>query len=159
MKTSIRIKHQQQPTDGSCVHTCLAMLAGIPVDDVVAKFPWEPLGNRVFDAAINALGYRAEQTRFFEGVMFPIQGIYYCTVTGSKPHITHMVLIKAFIGYDDWKFSVFDPLEDKPHICVGTKGIEEKFEWKLIDASVLKPVCERARSQFADLMIFNERLK
>jgi len=36
--TKMIIKHQQQPTSDTCASTCIAMLLGVPVNDVISKF-------------------------------------------------------------------------------------------------------------------------
>lgn len=40
------ITHQMQPTNATCVQTCLAMLLGLPVDKVLEKLPHKNSGTR-----------------------------------------------------------------------------------------------------------------
>ena len=154
----MKLKHQQQPTDGSCMHACLAMLADIPVADVAAKFPWEPLGSRVFTSAVATLCLEQIPMLINNDIMFPFEGLYYVTVTSPNMHLTHVVLFEVTSHYDYWNIKVFDPELKEPVNCVGIDQVDIKFQWKMIDAMFLKPMCKRARNQFAELLILNERL-
>jgi len=57
MSTRGSIVHQQQPTWYSCNQTVLAMLLGVPVEDVLRVFPTEGMITRELHAALDRCGF------------------------------------------------------------------------------------------------------
>lgn len=55
MRPYIKLAHQTQPTPYACVHTCIAMLAGVPVAQVMERFPGDGMDMRETYAALEAM--------------------------------------------------------------------------------------------------------
>ena len=64
----IIVEHVQQPSSVTCVHSCVSMITGIPVEDYVKRF------------GDHALSCHEEYTALIETKIFPI------AVADSSPH-------------------------------------------------------------------------
>lgn len=51
MNTSVTLVHQFQPTPWSCVHTCLAMVMGVPAEQLIEEIGY-PNGLNQMDALV-----------------------------------------------------------------------------------------------------------
>lgn len=99
------IIHQQQPDDMSCSHTCLAMLLGIPVSEVVKRI-------KTFDGGMNTKDlYGALDICKFEwnALIFNnlvVNGFYMATVPSVNVQSGgHAVILEL----TDEKITVHDP--------------------------------------------------
>lgn len=92
---SIVITPTQQPTPRTCAHTCLAMVTGANVDDLIARFGDRPLG------------FSEEASVLIEHGIFPvkatgnhhefaIEGVYLVSTPSlNLPGKLHMVVVEA----------------------------------------------------------------
>lgn len=109
----MKIKHVQQPTPVTCVHACLSMVTGVPVDSLIERF-----GNQ-------ALAFDAEATVLVEHRIFPIKttgdhrtfpftGLYLVSAPSlNLPGQLHMVAVEA----TEYELKVYDP-------NTGRKGVK-----------------------------------
>lgn len=91
----IEVKPQQQPTPRTCAHTCLAMVTGASVEDLIERFGDRPLGfpeeacvlieHGIFP--VNATGSPHE---------FALEGVYLVSTPSlNLPGKLHMVVVEA----------------------------------------------------------------
>ena len=100
----IEVKLQQQPTPRTCAHTCLSMVTGVPVEDLIERF-----GDR-------GLAFPEEACVLIENGIFPVnttgshhefalEGVYLVSTPSlNLPGKLHMVVVEAsadgYVVYD-----------------------------------------------------------
>lgn len=102
---ALEVTPLQQPNDVTCVHTCLAMLFDVTVDELMERFGY------------HGLSFDEKATVLVENKVFPVittterhplreEGVYFVG-TGSLNHPgkMHCVLVKV----KDAKYHVYDP--------------------------------------------------
>lgn len=99
------ITHQTQPTPYTCVHTCLAMILGEPVQKVIDVFGAEyGMSDREIDAAMDKC--RLLWNRFvYPDMIVPgyyIIGVPSLNIAGG----THCIIVRRD---EDGRMKVFDP--------------------------------------------------
>lgn len=108
-----KIVFQQQPTGTSCVHTCLSMLTGIPVEKIIEEMGPE---GQTFIAETNFLlrhGYFPVRLMNdpIIGWGFPRTGLYLLTVASlNTVGAQHRILVEVDNNYNE---IVYDPNEGK----------------------------------------------
>lgn len=101
----LTVTHVQQPSDVTCVHSCLSMITGIPVADLVERF-----GNRglAVDSKFTVLvehGIWPVNTTF-QSHPFDFCGVYIVgTCSLNRPGDMHCVVVEA----DGDGYRVHDP--------------------------------------------------
>lgn len=94
---------QKQPTPVTCVHACLAMCLGVPVEDVISVFGDQAMNGQDLIVALTRcrvlFNPMAFGTLLFDG--------YYFAVVPSLNHRggNHQVILHS----KDWNITVFDP--------------------------------------------------
>ena len=105
----LTVTHVQQPSDVTCVHSCLSMITGIPVPDLVERF-----GNRglAVDSKFTVLvehGIWPVNTTF-QPHPFDTCGVYIVgTCSLNRPGDMHCVVIEA----SEDGYRVYDPNEGR----------------------------------------------
>lgn len=137
----MEVEHQMQPNDHTCVHTCLAMITGLSVDDMIDRFGDHALG---FDETATVL---AEHGLFPHNTSsgphrYPFVG-WYLVACASKnlPGQAHQVLVYA----DGEGYTVYDPQEGREgkKFWSGDEllgGKMPEVETLYIDPSVLRKI-------------------
>lgn len=111
----VKVRFVRQPTSSTCVHACLAMVTGIPVDDLIERF-----GN-------HGLSNEEEATVLTENGILPVPvhgmgdthpmiyfGVYFLTVPSLNiPGANHRIV--SAISEDGKRWTSYDP-------NVGRKG-------------------------------------
>ena len=84
---------QLQPTDRTCVHTCLAMVLGVPVQQVIDRYGGQPMSDQRLMAALTEHGVEFDRL-VFGNLFWPgwyLAGVPSLNVEGG----THAILIHA----------------------------------------------------------------
>lgn len=110
-----KIVHQQQPNDTTCAHTCLSMVTGVPVQDIIDEFGDDyGLGNATEFGFLLRHGYWPVEIHNDPviGWRFPRIGRYFMTVQ-SKNSLgsAHRILVEVDKDYNE---KVYDPNEGRP---------------------------------------------
>lgn len=77
MTTEFTVVHQCQPDDHSCNQTCLAMVLGVPVADVLAVFPGDGMSSREMYVALDRCHLLWDALQFGT---FVVDGLYLINV-------------------------------------------------------------------------------
>jgi hypothetical protein len=81
---------QTQPTQITCVHTCLAMALRVPVAQVIDRYGPQPMSQQALHAALNACGFT--WNAFVYGALIA-PGWHFLTVPSLNiPGGNHMIL-------------------------------------------------------------------
>lgn len=83
---------QLQPTDRTCVHTCLAMVLDVPVQQVIDRYGEEPMSEQRLYAALTEHGVLFDRMTFGDRFLFSgwyLAGVPSLNVEGG----THEILI------------------------------------------------------------------
>ncbi len=119
---TIQVQHVQQPSPVTCVHACLSMVTGIPVNDLLDRF-----GNHALDleTKITVLSEMGIHTTPVEGRITPQipPGVYFATFPSlNKTGKTHLCVIQC----DGNEAQIFDPNEGREGVkhyhCAGMHG-------------------------------------
>lgn len=86
------IAHQRQPTNKTCVQTCIAMALGVPVEKVIERYGGEALNQELLTKTLTECGVLWNQ--FTHGTML-YQGWYFA-VAPSLNHrgLNHQILVR-----------------------------------------------------------------
>lgn len=105
------IKHQMQPCPVSCVTTCMAMIANIPVVEMIDRFHLEYRDGELSNGdMLRALGIEFRDFRSSDRKSIDEDGVYLLGVPSLNiKGGMHQILIEMADG--EW--SVFDPNEGK----------------------------------------------
>lgn len=85
------ITHQTQPTDCTCVQTCLAMALDVPVYEVIVRYGGKPMNQQSLCAALSECKFLWNQ--MMNGTLV-FQGWYFAVVPSlNRKGAAHQVLI------------------------------------------------------------------
>lgn len=111
-ESEIAVEHMQQPSATSCVHTCLSMVTGIPVEQYITRFgdDGQGLGNKEETVALVEAKVFPIAVPHVAPHPFPMPGVYLVSVPSLNiPGKLHRVVVEA----DADGYTVFDPNEGK----------------------------------------------
>jgi len=138
------IKHQQQPTNNSCVSTCIAMILNQPVDQIIKEFHKDYLNQEInVDEYLHIRGIKCRPLMSTGSVMI-WERIYFLSV----PSLNVLGYWHQILGYfdNDGNFKIQDPnkgREDKlyyvEHDIEFTKYNEFRLKSYLFDFEVWFP--------------------
>jgi len=110
--TKIKIQHVQQPTSKTCVHACLSMVTGVPVEDLVARFKDRGLTTMDDYVVLTELGILPVPIDKIMETLFPYYGVYFVSVPSANHHRkTHAMVLE--LTRDDDAFVLYDPNEGR----------------------------------------------
>lgn len=102
----IEVSHVQQPTAHTCVHACLSMVTGVPIEEYIERF------------GDNGLSFEEETVALVEDSIFPVRmpsdaphefpntGVYFVSVPSlNMAGYLHRVVVTA----SEEGYEVFDP--------------------------------------------------
>lgn len=135
----MKIVQKSQPNDRTCVHTCLSMITGVPIEKLVDRFGDNPLG---FDEAATVLVehgiFPTNTTGCPHQFLFPG---FYLVACASKNFLglTHQIIVKA----DEDGYVVYDPQQGREgkEVWTGDDIMQEKMaraEVLYLDTDVLR---------------------
>lgn len=105
------ISHQIQPCPVSCVCTCLAMVAGLPVPDVITK--WHDKyreGNTALRVILDDLKIQFTSFDSCDNASLCEEGVYLCTVPSLNIVAgTHQILVEVTAD----NYYVIDPVRGR----------------------------------------------
>lgn len=113
--------HQQQPTWYSCNQTVLAMLLGVPVDEVLRVFPTEGMVTRELYAALDRCGFT--WNAFMFGTLVT-EGFYILGVPSLNLEAGGHTILLEWHGSDEPSV-VYDPNRGKVGKRFYTAGNDE----------------------------------
>jgi len=131
------IKHQKQPSESSCGHTCIAMLAGIKAEHVLGRFK-EPLSYGAELAALAHLGYSPRPVTVDGTSYLGKEGLYLLCVTSSLDYPAHSVLLDLQ-STDNMYCTLYDPSKDEPEDGVFS-GLIKNQKWSIISVYYLEKI-------------------
>lgn len=102
---------QRQPTDRTCVQTCIAMAIGAPVESVVERYGDRPMNQRSLLRALEDVGSLHNPFVFSD---WCAHGWHFAVVPSlNRPGGSHQVLIH--FNADTFKLMVVDPAQGKTY--------------------------------------------
>jgi len=91
----MKLKTQQQPNDHTCVHTCLSIVTGIPVDELIERFGDHAIGFDEIATVLVEHGLFPRETTI-ESHPFYRSGIYFVSVPSlNLAGQLHQIVIEA----------------------------------------------------------------
>lgn len=100
---------QIQPTNKTCVHTCLSMATGIPVDFFIKRYGGDALYHRDLLRALTEC--KVQWNQFMEGTLIH-QGWYFAGVPSlNYAGWSHQILLRWWGG----KMTVLDPAQGRKY--------------------------------------------
>ena len=72
----ITVEHVQQPTSVTCVHACLSMVTGVPVEEYIKRFGDHATGEDTEAVALVEAGVFPKAVPHSGPHPFPLEGIY-----------------------------------------------------------------------------------
>lgn len=107
MRPLIKVQPVQQPTANSCVHACLSMVTGVPVEDLIKRFGDRGLGDMEEATVLTEHGILPVEQSGIGRDRFDVSGVYLVTVPSlNYPGKNHRT-VWATDG--DEKFVLHDP--------------------------------------------------
>lgn len=110
-----------QPTAVTCVHTCLAMVTGCSIDDLIERFGDQPLGPEVEELVLVEHRIFPRSTTGNRH-MFPAKGTYLVTVPSlNLPGRLHLIVLESTHDeHDQPLYRIHDPNAGREGVKVYT---------------------------------------
>lgn len=106
---SIEVQHVQQPSPVSCVHACLSMVTGIPVNNLLDRFGNHGLDREVKITVLSEMGIQATPMAEYVSPIIP-KGVYFATVPSlNKQGHSHLCVVEC----DGALATIYDPNEGR----------------------------------------------
>ena len=107
--SKIRIQHVRQPTRDTCVHACLSMVTGIPVDDLVERFGDTGCSNEISATVLCEMGILPILLPNVVTPLFLVGNVFFLTVPSlNTVGGAHCVVVAA---HNDGPPTLYDPNE------------------------------------------------
>ena len=128
---AIKIQYVQQPTPHSCVHACLSMVTGLPVNDLIDRFSDSGLSSAIEATVLTEMGILPISLPITIATPFLNGNVFFLTVPSLNVlGNQHLVVVEAD---GDGDLIVYDPNKDK-----------EDYSWYPPDA--LQPSIETIKA-------------
>jgi hypothetical protein len=106
--SDIRVQFVRQPTPNTCVHACLAMVTGVPVAELIARFGDQGLYRLEEATVLTEYGILPEPASPEDGWRFP--AVYLASVPSlNRPGYLHRIVVFAHVGQRAKEWRVYDP--------------------------------------------------
>ena len=102
----LKVKQVQQPTAHTCVHACLSMVTGVPVEEYIERFGDTALGQNEETVALVENGIFPVAVPYYAPHPFPEFGVYFVTApsVNTAGYLHRVIVTVSEDGYD-----VYDP--------------------------------------------------
>ncbi len=112
MTVPIQVQFVQQTSRNTCVHACLSMVTGLPIEGLVGRFGDKGLSFDEEAVVLTELGILPVPKAGLASDLFPEQGVYLVTVPSLNfPGLNHRVVWMSDPGSGN--FILLDPNEGR----------------------------------------------